>query len=807
MSEMSLPLSGPWFRIAANGAGATVTVGNPDSVTVSVDVDEGELAFLLPVVKDWLDAVAEDPFQHWKWDDKAGECRPMDLRAWDEERERLARMDIEVLCLEPWIMIFREDGRNILSIRTGLKDKRRIGITEAEAEGILLAIEAALPERWEPEYDDSAGHDGKQPGSQAKDAASRRELSILNLPLVDRLVLDVTPHGWVPDASHPASANSKLVRPWNMRTIEDRVSPNDIRRIGRNVQTFRRLILASLGIEGGDEPVLEGEGLAPPAGGRMSGFNNPSKWTVPWFDLGTVGGMRYRLHVTVFGDKAALMVSGNEPATAEDRARVETALKMGGFIRSDNGYVWARRNCEFNAEQRAHMLAGFNPVRKVSTVSEIIDHSDGKWPFPSDAADSFSFDLTVVDRSDGWERWLGAIETMVRKTEWETYAQMIDGETVVEVGGGVRRRRDLSSEEVMELIRGAALLHAADLKGMSRGQIIYVSKADDAKPSFYRQLDRIKRLVEAPTDEAAWKKALQDYEAPGSLMGELILRLMGAALFERRCLGVVSPQFVDNPYWSWTPFAEDWDGLQKSDVARAIEREVAEAVSSLGHAMEGEHAGFIDACGRHGEIWKEAIETAMAAIQEKSDVDAAVDEFWGGEKGRDTQDVAGRSVAALRLAWDCSWIWLEVAKKVARPSKDEAGKSARLEGNFNTFLNLVSHAVEDSEEVAERRARDRNIGQSHVSRTKRALQGYRLQEQWLIEPPPVIAGNPMNAVDGRFIAYAPQGVATAYGPAGWRIRERFTQSVTDKFQDVTDPEALKKKAWETGKRRKKREEA
>lgn len=815
MSKSEL-IKGPWFRIAQNDAGATVTVGDPQGVTVSVDVDEGELAFLLPIVEAWLKANDEDPFEDWVWDAKADVCRPANLQKLDDERGRLAERGVEIIFEEPWFRLYRDGGVPKLGIRTGLKDARKVELTEDEVGGIWTAVEESLSSKLDSLVADHEGDDGGP--------SRRRAPSVLRLPLVDRLVLEAAPIGWKPEAAHPAALNPKLVRPWNKRLFGDRVSSNDIDRIATNLGVLKPLILSSLGVKNTDEVETGATPELPSLSRRhpLSPFNSPSNWLVPWFAFGTVGGKAYQLRIAVFQGSPALTISGPEPDNADYRTRIETALKGSGFIHYGCEYVWLRPDCVFNDQQRSFIQSCFSLQRETRKMSELVSDAKKEWPLE---IEPHSFEWP-----NGWEQWLNPIETIFRKTEWNAYEESFGDGIASDV------RHELTPDEIMELVRAAALMHAADMKGKTLwqarrkqksdtgsdmkadknlGQIIYISKTDEATPSLYRQLDRMRRLVEAPSDEAAWERALEDYTKPGMPMEELILKLMGAALFERRCHGAVPPQYVDNPYWDWDPFAEDGDeriaeGRRTTDVARRIENEVAEVVASLGHAMDGTNADFVEACLQHGAEWTEAIEAAMDAILEKSEVEMALDEIHGSEKGRETQHLAGEAMAGVRLAWDCAWIWLEVTKDVVRPSPPDSSHSPRNSvgsaKNFNRFINLVSHAVEDTVEDAKDRVKKGKIGRSHVSRTKRALQGLRLQEQWLIDPPPAIAGNPMTAVDGRFIAYPPQGMATPYGPAGWRLRNRFTESVSAQFHDVTDPHSLKKNALEANKRPKRKKE-
>lgn len=803
MSEIPLPLSGPWFSIAANGGGATVTVGNPDSVTVSVDVDEGELAFLLPVVTDWLDAVKEDPFQRWRWDEKAGECRPMDLQAWDEERERLARMDIEVLCLEPWIMIFREDERHVLSIRTGLKDKRRIGITEAEADGILLAIEAALPERWEPDYGGP-----------------------LTIPLIERAVFDMMPPSWEPNDDHPIKLFG-YGRPWARRR-KWLLSDDEVDAISDEIELTRSLILHELGI---GEQAPSSEGDAAPANpkdavkhvlrvdtgrGGLSALNKaeiedpyrrlddpdgPYGIVIPWFKLGDG---TYRLSVTVFANgRPALTVSGPVPAD-DDVKTLEQHLDSAGFEKmpKDVGeFVWMRARPEFDRSRRwdtngrkvekidsewGMLIKAFGSVTSDENVvlSDIVERSERPWPKALDNKKAVVGRIKVIQEFDapvddeGIYRLLFEFVCQATGKDLPWWDDWDDGTQINRLLMRHHIDHTTDPEEIIGLVKVAAILYADSRLGCAEIQCCGQDRKAIRYADVGQYLIDLSAMLEG--DVSCWESVSETFDD----LGEIALPLMGAALYERMCLNEgIPPSHVsrerlsensnphsDDPLSSLIDDPRPNVDLTNQMIERCleIERDVADLVRSLGLAIKAGRAAFVESSATNARGWSEAVAVAKAAILDSVYFGQGNEYPLGTEK-----EVFSKATVDLRLAWDCLWIWMEATQKW--PTSTAPGSKAKP--TFIGFYRLVRDAVNVVEDlkVKERQDGDAPTGDDDgVNPAKKAMTGFLIQEQWNLTPPHVQVANPLKSDSGRFLVYGEQ----AAGPAGWYPRERASQSTS-----------------------------
>lgn len=818
----SEPIKGPWFLIAPNNAGATVTVGDPKGVTVSVDLDEGELDFLLPVVDAWLKANDEEPFEDWVWDAKEGVCRPADPQKLDEERERLAERGVKISFETPWFRLYREGvtqevrGVPKLGIRTGLKDARKVDLTEEEVGGILATIYETSPS--EPDY-------GGGP---------------LTIPLIERVIFDMTPPGGELKDSHPIKRFGGD-RPWAHRR-SGLLMDEEVMAISKGIDQARALILEELGIVERSPSERNEQESGRPANSediepstrveasvvKLGAFNKsliedpyrrfddaygPYGIVIPWFRFGDGS---YKLSVTVFANgRPALTLSGPVPADAEAKA-FEKCLDSAGFERMPGvfgEFVWMRARPEFDKTRRwdtkgkrvdkidsewGMLIKAFGAVALDQEVrlSDIVTMSDVPWPKCLDNGKAAIGRIKTIEAFQPLESDEGVYRSLFEYLTNATGRVLPWWDEQEDEGTELNRvllRRPIKHtadpDEIIGLVKVASVLYAESLFGC--GDVKYRGRARKAirYADIGRYLTDLSGLLAG--DDTCWDAVLEAFDD----IGDIAFRLMGAALYEKACFDVgIQPEFVSRerlPEYAKTepddPFFSMVGDLRRNaeiinrliDRCQEVEAETSAVVRSLGLAIKGGRSAFIDTKEANRERWAMAVSAAKDTLLESEHFGQGSGYRLGNEK-----EVFSKPTVDLRLAWDCLWIWLEATQKWPTSTATNAKKAT-----FIGFFRLVRDAVGVVEELKMEETDEDNLNDG-VNPAKKAMAGFLIQEQWDLTPPHVQAANPLNAPDSRFLAY---GVREA-GPAGWYPRERASQATNLSVR--IDPDIRMRKARE-----------
>lgn len=252
--------------------------------------------------------------------------------------------------------------------------------------------------------------------------------------------------------------------------------------------------------------------------------------------------------------------------------------------------------------------------------------------------------------------------------------------------------------------------------------------------------------------------------------GDVVWRLMGAALHEARCTRLgFRPDDVDGRRTErqWTP---DMDGSTlPPDGPSRVEAGAAMAVLTLKEAVSEGLDSFMRILTSRKADWTEGVDAALAAFNEAR--------LEGGDV------VAGKGTALVRLASDCIRIWNEFSGK--RITKT-------IETDFFQFFAEVRRLATEDLGNAEERKED-TLGwkgdaglYGGETPIKKAMAGVLLVRQNELRIPTVYVGLPNRT--GRFLSYAPRD-EDDLGPAAWRVRHDVTHSINeDIFVPVREDE-------------------